>query len=215
MIKHVLFDLDGTIIDSQEGIMNSVIYALEKMGYPTPEKKELFRFIGPPLATSFKEYYGMSEEDAAKAVAYYRENYRPKGVYQFSVYPGVATMLKKLSDSGRKLYLATSKPEVFAKQILELAGLDVYFTAIYGSLIPSGRDTKEEVIGYVLSENSLDAADTVMVGDRHHDIEGAHKAGLLAIGVTYGYGSEKELNRAHADAIAHGTKELYAIISRV
>ena len=215
MIKHILFDLDGTIIDSEEGILNSVRYALEKMGYPIPEKKELNKFIGPPLFVSFSEFCGMSKEDAEKAVACYREYYRPTGIYEFTVYSGVASMLKKLADSGRKLYLATSKPEIFARQILEHCDLAKYFTDITGSLLPSGRDTKVEVINHILATHTLDAADTVMVGDRHQDIEGAHEAGLLAIGITYGYGSEKELNRAGADVVAYSTKELYTIITHV
>lgn len=214
MIRNVLFDLDGTIVDSQEGILNSVIYALEKMGKPIPEKKELFCFIGPPLSVSFRSFCGMSEEEATQAVAYYRENYTPRGVYEFAVYPGVETMLKKLSG-GRKLYLATSKPEVFAKQILEKAGLDGYFTAICGSIIPSGRDSKEEVISYLIEQEGLVLDETVMVGDRSYDVEGAHKVGLAAIGVSYGYGSVKELNRANCEVIAKSPKELTAIIQRV
>ena len=214
MIRNILFDLDGTLIDSQEGILNSVIYALEKMGKAIPEKKELFCFIGPPLHVSFQTFCGMSEEEATRAVAFYRENYTPRGVYEFAVYPGVETMLKKLSAS-RQLYLATSKPEVFAKQILEKAGLDGYFTAICGSLIPSGRDAKEEVIGYLLENEGLLLDETVMVGDRSYDVEGAHALGLAAIGVSYGYGSVKELNRASCEVIAKSPKELTAMIQRV
>ena len=215
MIRNILFDLDGTIIDSKEGILNSVCYALDKMGREIPDKKELICFIVPPLSHSFANFCGMNEEDTAKAVAFYRENYAPRGVFECSVYPGVETMLKKLSASGRRLYLATSKPEVFAKQILEKAGLDSYFTAICGSLIPSGRDTKEEVIGYLLENESLSLDETVMVGDRSYDVEGAHAAGVAAIGVSYGYGTVKELNRAGCDVIATSPKDLTAIIQRV
>ena len=215
MIRNILFDLDGTIIDSKEGILNSVCYALEKMGREIPEKKDLMCFIGPPLSYSFATFCGMNEEDTQKAVALYRENYAPRGVFEFSVYPGVENMLKKLSSGGRRLYLATSKPEVFAKQILEKAGLDGYFTAICGSIIPSGRDKKEEVIGYLLENEALALDETVMVGDRSYDIEGAHAMGLVAIGVSYGYGTVKELNRANAEAIATSPKDLTAIIQRV
>ena len=136
-------------------------------------------------------------------------------MYEFSVYPGVENMLKKLSASGRRLYLATSKPEVFAKKILEKAGLDGYFTAVCGSLIPSGRDKKEEVISYLVENEGLSLDETVMVGDRSYDAEGAHAVGLAAIGVSYGYGSVKELNRAGCDVIAASPKELAAIIQRV
>ena len=215
MIRNILFDLDGTIIDSKEGILNSVCYALDKMGREIPDKKDLMCFIGPPLSYSFATFCGMSEEETEKAVAFYRENYAPRGVFEFAVYPGVETMLKKLSSSGRRLYLATSKPEVFAKQILEKAGLDGYFTAICGSLIPSGRDKKEEVISYLVETESLSLEETVMVGDRSYDAEGAHAVGLVAIGVSYGYGTVKELNRAGFEAIATSAKELVALIQRV
>lgn len=215
MIRNILFDLDGTIIDSKEGILNSVCYALDKMGREIPDKKDLMCFIGPPLSYSFATFCGMNEEETEKAVAFYRENYAPRGVFEFAVYPGVETMLKKLSSSGRRLYLATSKPEVFAKQILEKAGLDGHFTAICGSLIPSGRDKKEEVISYLVETESLSLEETVMVGDRSYDAEGAHAVGLVAIGVSYGYGTVKELNRAGFEAIATSAKDLTALIQRV
>lgn len=215
MIRNILFDLDGTIIDSKEGILNSVCYALDKMGREIPDKKDLMCFIGPPLSYSFATFCGMNEEETEKAVAFYRENYAPRGVFEFAVYPGVETMLKKLSSSGRRLYLATSKPEVFAKQILEKAGLDGYFTAICGSLIPSGRDKKEEVISYLVETESLSLEETVMVGDRSYDAEGAHAVGLVAIGVSYGYGTVKELNRAGFEAVATSAKDLTALIQRV
>ncbi len=215
MIRNILFDLDGTIIDSKEGILNSVCYALDKMGREIPDKKDLLCFIGPPLSYSFATFCGMSEEETAKAVAFYRENYAPRGVYEFSVYPGVENMLKKLAASGRRLYLATSKPEVFAKKILEKAGLDGYFTAVCGSLIPSGRDKKAEVISYLVENEGLSLEDTVMVGDRSYDVEGAHAVGLATIGVSYGYGTLKELNRAGCEVIASSPKELVAIIQRV
>jgi len=215
MIRNILFDLDGTIIDSKEGILNSVCYALDKMGREIPDKKDLLCFIGPPLSYSFAAFCGMSKEDSERAVAFYRENYAPRGVYEFSVYPGVETMLKKLSSGGRRLYLATSKPEVFAKKILEKAGLASYFTAVCGSLIPSGRDKKEEVISYLVENEALSLDETVMVGDRSYDAEGAHAVGLVAIGVSYGYGSVKELNRAGFEAIASSPKDLASIIQRV
>lgn len=215
MIRNILFDLDGTLVDSKAGIFSSVAYALDKMGQPLPEEKVLMTFLGPPLHHSFHNTLGMSEEDAALAVALYREYYQPSGMFEFSVYPGVETMLKKLTHSGRRVFLATSKPEVYAKEILKKAGLDTYFTAVCGALIPSGRDKKEEVIAHLLKTEGLSLEDTVMVGDRFYDIEGAHALGMTAIGVTYGYGSEKELNRAQADSVVHGCKDLTAVIMTV
>lgn len=215
MIRNVLFDLDGTLVDSKKGIFLSIKYALDKMGIETPPEKELMPFLGPPLVYSFEHFIGMSQEDAIRATALYREFYKPEGMFEFSLYPGVETMLKKLTHSGKHLYLATSKPEVYAIEILKKAGIDRYFTAVCGALLPSGRDDKVEIITHLLTTQSLSLEDTVMVGDRFYDIEGAHKVGMAAIGVTYGFGSEKELNRAGADAIAQGCKDLTSIIMTV
>lgn len=215
MIKNVLFDLDGTLIDSAEGILSSVEYAFAHLGEEVPPRRELMRFIGPPLDVSFRTFYGMSEEKAARAVALYRENYRPRGVHQFQLYDGVETMLKRLFKSKRRIYLATSKPEVFAREILEKAEIAAYFTAICGSLLPSGRDSKEEVIAYLLETEGLSLEETVMVGDRSYDMAGAHACGVSAIGVTYGFGSEKELHKAGAEVLAASPKELLRVILAV
>lgn len=215
MIENILLDLDGTLIDSAEGILNSVAYAFEKLGEAVPPREELLRFIGPPLSVSFREFYGMSEERAAEAVTFYRENYAPRGVYEFRVYDGILSFLKKMQKSGRKLYLATSKPQVFAEKILTLGEMAAYFSGVVGSLLPSGRDSKAEVISYLLETEGLSPEHTVMVGDRHYDIEGAHAVGIAAIGVTYGYGSEKELNRAGVDLLASSPKELARMIQMV
>ena len=215
MIQNVLFDLDGTLVDSKAGIFSSIAYALDKMGRPMPEEKVLMSFLGPPLVHSFQAYIGMSEEEAIRATALYREHYKPNGMFEFTLYPGVETMLKKLTQSGRRCFLATSKPEVYAKEILKKAGIDSYFTAVCGALLPSGRDEKVEVIGHLIETEGLSIEDSVMVGDRFYDIEGAHKLGMAAIGVTYGFGSEKELNRAQADAVVHGCKELTSVIMKV
>ncbi len=215
MIKNILLDLDGTLIDSAEGILNSVAYALEKMGRGLSPRRELLRFIGPPLEYSFRNFCGMNEEEAAAAVALYRENYEPRGIYEFSVYEGVPAFLKKMAKSKRRLYLATSKPEVFAKRILEIGGIDGWFSGVAGSLIPSGRDSKEEVISYLIGREGLSPEETVMVGDRSYDVEGAHACGIAVIGVTYGYGSEKELHRAGADLLAASPRELERIIQMV
>ena len=215
MIKNVLFDLDGTLADSKAGIYSSIRYALDKMGVSCPDEKVLSTFLGPPLHHSFSVTMGMSDEDATQAVALYREYYAPVGMFEFTIYPGVETMLKKLVQSGRRCFLATSKPEVYAKEILKKAGLDGYFTAVCGALIPSGRDAKVEVIGHLIETEGLDIAESVMVGDRFYDVEGAHALGMTAIGVSYGFGTEKELNRAMADVVVSGCKDLTSIIMKV
>ena len=215
MIQNVLFDLDDTLVDSKAGIFSSIAYALDKMGVPMPEEKVLMSFLGPPLVYSFQHFIGMSEEDAVRATALYREYYKPNGMFEFTLYPGVETMLKKLTQSGRRCFLATSKPEVYAVEIVKKAGIDHYFTAFCGALLPAGRDDKVEIISHLIETESLDIENTVMVGDRFYDIEGAHKLGMAAIGVTYGFGSEKELNRAGADVVVHGCKELVSVIMKV
>ncbi len=211
-LENLFFDLDGTLIDSADGIINGLIYAFEKLGGAIPERKELYRFIGPPLDVSFKTFYSMSDKTAERAIRFYREYYSEKGVFEFSVYDGVEKMLANLYNSGKKLYLATSKPEVFAKQILKKAGLDVYFTAVVGSLIPSGRDSKSEVIGYLLENYDIDPKKTVMIGDRFYDVVGAHKLSLPAIGVLYGFGDRAEMEEYSAEAVAQTPDDVTDII---
>ena len=204
--KNILFDLDGTITDPALGITNSVMYALEKYGIKVKERSELYKFIGPPLAGSFSEYFGFSKEEAVRAVEIYREYFSKKGLFENKVYPGIEKMLAKLKNSGAKIYLATSKPEVFAKQIIEHFNLDKYFTAISGSELNGNRVEKEAVIEYVLKNYNIDSA--VMVGDRSFDIIGAKKNGIDSVGVLYGYGDKEELAEAGADYIAENVEKL-------
>lgn len=204
--KNILFDLDGTITDPALGITNSVMYALEKYGIKVKERSELYKFIGPPLAGSFSEYFGFSKEEDVRAVEIFREYFSEKGLFENKVYPGIEKMLAKLKNSGAKIYLATSKPEVFAEQILEHFNLDKYFTAISGSELNGNRVEKEAVIEYVLKNYNIDNA--VMVGDRSFDIIGAKKNGMDSVGVLYGYGTKEELAEAGADYIAENVEKL-------
>lgn len=205
-MKNILFDLDGTITDSQNGIINSVIYALKKYGMEIEKRDELKKFIGPPLAWMFSQYCGFSEEEGQKAVEVYREYYTTKGIFENEVYDGVEDMLKRLKESGARLYLATSKPQIFAEKILAHFGLDRYFDDIIGSELNGGRVEKDEVIGCVLKKHGIKAA--IMVGDRRFDIEGAKKNSLAAVGVLYGYGTKEELEQSGADFIAENVGEL-------
>ena len=213
MYDILLFDLDGTIVDSSRGITNCVIHALEKFGISEPDIKKLYRFIGPPLVDSFREFYGFSDADADAAVAFYRERYRDIGMYENDVYKGIPELLESLRARGKRIFLATSKPEEFAKKILEYLKLDKYFDLIAGATFDRSRDTKESVIRYALAEGGL-APDgsVVMIGDRLHDVEGAQAVGLDSIGVLWGFGSREELESAGATCIATTPEELFSIV---
>lgn len=211
--EYILFDLDGTLTDSGIGITNSVMYALKKYGIEVSDRRELFRFIGPPLWYSFENYYRFSREEAKKAVEYYREYYRDKGIFENLLYDGVEDLLKKLKDNNKILIVATSKPEVFAKQILEYFDIAKYFTYIAGSNLDGTRTKKDEVIRYALEScNITDLSKVVMIGDREHDIIGAKKIGINSIGVLFGYGNRDELEKAGADFIANTVEDIERIL---
>ncbi len=206
----ILFDLDGTLTDNGEGITNSVAYALRKFGITPPPREELDKFVGPPLRDRFVELY-VGEEQGDLAVEYYREYFRPHGIFENVVYDGVPQMLAALKAAGCTLAIATSKPEIFAKKIAEHFDLAKYFTVIAGSNLEGTRIKKADVIRYCLE--LLGKPDRVlMVGDREHDILGAKAVGLPAVGVTYGYGSREELERAQAAYIIDDPLELIELI---
>lgn len=209
----VLFDLDGTLTDPAVGITNSVMHALKKYGITVEDRTELYKFIGPPLHESFEKFYGFSREEALRAVEYYREYYRDKGIFENIVYDGVEDMLKNLCESGKKIILATSKPEVFAREILCHFNLDKYFFYAAGANLDGTRTDKAQVIEYALREGGVtDKSTAVMVGDREHDIIGANKNGIDSIGVLFGYGSREELETAGATHIAEKVEEVFLII---
>ena len=211
--EYILFDLDGTITDSAKGITDSVKYALQKAGEEIPPYETLCRFIGPPLKTGFGEFCGMSDEAADMAVEYYREYYRVKGVLDCEVYPGIPKLLERLQSAGKKAVLATSKPEKFAKIILEHFGLSKYFYFIGGASLDDTRSEKYQVIEYVINTCGIkDKTAAVMVGDRFHDIEGARINGIASVGVLYGFGSRHELENAGADAFAESVSALESIL---
>ena len=211
--KYLLFDLDGTLTDPQEGITNSVAYALRQYGI-IEDPKNLTRFIGPPLHISFRNWYGFDEAKAFEAVAHYRVYFGDKGIFENAVFDGIPEMLKDLRDAGFNLLLATSKPEIYAKQILDHFGLSQYFHHICGATMDASRSRKADVITYALETAGItDKAQAVMVGDRHHDIDGARENGLASAGVLWGFGNEAELNNAGADVLAHTPDELIRIIT--
>ena len=215
MYQNLLFDLDGTLTDPGVGITNSVVYALEKYGIKTDDRTQLYKFIGPPLQDSFEQFYGISKEDAKTAVQYYREYYKETGIFENKLYDGMEHLLQSLCEAGKKLFVATSKPEAFAVQILEYFSVNQYFTYIAGSNMDGTRSKKEEVIAYALKAGKIqDLSSAVMIGDREYDVTGAKKAGIASIGVLFGYGSRKELEAAGADALAESTKDIYPIVCK-
>ena len=213
MFDTVLFDLDGTLTDPGEGITKSVGYALKKFDIITQDRCELYKFIGPPLKDSFMKYYGFSEEKAEQAIDYYREYFRDIGIFENEVYEGVEDMLRSLHADGKRLVLATSKPEEFAIRILDHFGLKKYFAVTAGASMDSSRSKKGDVIAYAISLCENFNKDTaVMIGDREHDIIGAKENGLKSIGVLYGYGDENELKTAGADYIVSTTEDILKLI---
>lgn len=194
--KHFLFDLDGTLTDPALGITNSILYAMEKFGLEKVAREQLYCFIGPPLLDMFCSQFGVSREDSQTMLTLYREYFSTKGLFENKVYDGVAETLAALKKRGAMLYLASSKPEVFVKQILAHFDLARYFAFIGGSTMEETRTKKEDVIAYVMEEAGIPKEGTLMVGDRVYDIEGAHANGLAAAGVLFGYGNREELKDA-------------------
>lgn len=210
----ILFDLDGTLTDPKEGITKSVAYALQHFGIQVENLDSLTCYIGPPLAVSFPEYHGISEEDTPTAVAKYRERFSDVGWAENLVYDGIEQMLDALKQAGKKLLVATSKPEVFAVRILEHFGLNGYFDLICGAPMhaPKGHG-KADVIRDALERAGIsELSAAIMVGDRLHDVEGAHKIGLPCIGVLYGYGDREEMEACRADYIAEDVEALRAML---
>ena len=213
MKQYILFDLDGTLTDPKVGITTCVQYALAAQGIEEPDLDKLEPFIGPPLKDSFMEFYGFSKEKAERAVEFYREYYKRKGIFENKVYEGIPCLLKALYEKEKKIILATSKPERFAKQILEHFNLDKYFSLIAGATMDETRSKKEDVLSYAIEKSGIsDLSDAIMIGDRKFDIEGAHKFGIKAVGVLFGYGTRDELEAAGADFIAETTDELNKIL---
>ncbi|CYU68559.1 HAD family hydrolase [Streptococcus suis] len=212
MYQTILFDLDGTLTDSGQGILNSVAYALEKMGIEEPDTANLNRFIGPPLYESFSRFYQLSPEDTQSAVDAFRVYFKEKGMFENQLYPGIIPLLEELRTAGKTLVIATSKPEIFAKQILEHFGIAHYFDVIAGASLDSSRISKADVISYAINQLEAFPNNAVMIGDREHDIEGARMHQLPAIGVLYGYGNKQEFEKAGATMIVETVQDLKRVL---
>lgn len=210
-IKNVLFDLDGTLTDPKEEIVNSILFAYEKLGIIEDSVNELDSFIGPPLRESFIKRYHLSDFQADEAMSYYREYFATKGLFENVVYPGVTELLESLILNKFRLFVATSKPTIYAERILRHFKLDKYFIEIIGSNLDNSRTDKTEIIAYAMSSQNLEAGDSMMVGDRKHDIIGAKNNSIKSVGVTYGYGSMQEIVMAKPDYIVNDCVELEAL----
>lgn len=210
---YLLFDLDGTLTDSGEGIINSVIYALEAYGIHEEDRDALRSFVGPPLVESLTTRYGFTPEKADEAVEKYREYFTDKGMFENRVYEGIPQMLERLQAAGKTLLVATSKPTVYSVEILEHFGLAKYFTDIQGSCLDGTRMSKAEVVRFCLEVNGItDTSRAVMVGDRKYDVCGARQNGLDTVGVLYGYGKRQELLDAGAWKIAETVADLEELL---
>ena len=210
----VLFDLDGTLTDSKIGITKSVQYALSKFNIREDNLDSLESFIGPPLFESFQKHYGFEPSQAQDAVDFYREYFSTSGMYENAVYPGIPDLLADLKSKAKQLIVATSKPTVFANQILNAFNLYQYFTTVVGSHLDGTRTSKTEIIAHALSLlGEAKANSVVMVGDREHDIIGAQGNAIDSIAVTYGYGSLLELQRATPTHLAHAVEDIGVLTS--
>ena len=208
--RTVLFDLDGTLTDSAPGIKASVRYALDNLGVRDYDDAVLYKFIGPPLIWSFKEFFGMSDERAAEGLALYRYDYNERGgKYDSKLYDGLEEALIRLRDAGVKLGVATAKPEITAREVIEHFGLDKYFECVSGGNPDEKRCGKRDIILHAMDLlGEHEPAKTLMAGDREYDVKGAREAGVASIGVLYGFGTREELQNAGAEAFAASPSEI-------
>ena len=216
MITYLLFDLDGTLTNPQEGITKCVQHALRSFGIEEPDLEKLIPFIGPPLIQSFMEFYNMSEEDARKAVAVYRERFSTVGLFENFPYPGIADMLAELKAQGKILAVASSKPTIYVRRILEKFELAPYFDVVEGSNLDGTRVDKKEVIAEVLSQlDNPSADDLLMIGDRKFDVIGARETGFGCVGVRFGFAAPDELEQSGAVYIADTVHDLHRYLLNI
>lgn len=212
----VLLDLDGTLMDSAPGIISSIVHTFETHGLPVPSDDDLRRFVGPPIGASFA-MHGFAPEDVPEAIRTYRADFIPRGMWMNSVFDGVPELLAALRESGRRLAVATSKPEPFARELTAHFGLDEHLEGVFGATLDeTTRATKAAVVGHALAELGIDPAsapaEAVMVGDRLHDVHGAAEHGLETVGVTWGYADPGELEAAGAAAVVSTPEELAELL---
>lgn len=212
--QYVLFDLDGTLTDSREGITRSVQYALNKLGIEAPDLQALEHFIGPPLLQCFIHSYGLDEATAWQAVGFYRERFAVSGLYENRLFAGIHELLQLLTEQQRTLYIATSKPTVFAEKIAAHFDFARYFNVIYGSELDGTRSNKAELLAHLLQQEQLPPEQCLMIGDRKHDLLGAQHNGLRCAAVGYGFGSAAELQAHRPDYHFASLAELHQAFTR-
>lgn len=210
--KNILFDLDGTITDSSPGIINSYLHSLNKIGLAEDDIDKLKSYIGSPLRAYYTERHNLSTADSDTAVKHFREHYAEKGIFENAVYPGMAELIDKLRENGFRLYIATSKPLEFAITVLNHFNIKEYFNSIHGSDMSADNKPKDRLIADAILMNGLSKDESIMIGDRYHDINGAKTNGIASIAVTYGYGSINELSELQPDHIASSAGDIEKIL---
>ncbi len=212
-MKNYFFDLDGTLTDSADGIINSVIYAASTYGIEERDREALKAFVGPPLKESMMNRYGFDAKTADEALSRFRSRFSTIGIFENALYEGIPALLSQLKARGDRVILATSKPEVYARRILDHFDLTKYFDFICGAnLAETDRVEKDQVLLYALETSGADPKASYMIGDRKYDVEAGNKLGLYTVGVLYGYGSREELEAAGADMICETTKQLKEVL---
>jgi phosphoglycolate phosphatase len=212
-VNAICFDLDGTLTDPREGITRSIAYALERLGVEPPPLDALTFAIGPPLRTSLAQLIGDTETSVVEqALAYYRERFADVGLFENEPYEGMAETLTQLAGTGTPLFVATSKPEVYARRIVAHFGLAPHFVAVHGCELDGTRENKRDLLSHLMQQHAIDPAGAVMIGDRHVDMIAARHHGIRAVGALWGYGSRAELEEAGADALCETPRALRALL---
>lgn len=211
---NLLFDLDGTLTDPFEGITRCIAYALKALNFPIPPRKRLQWCIGPPLKHSFSILMNSSDDSLAEeALAKYRERYATTGLFENRVYPEMPGILRAFADKGHTLYVATSKPEIYAKQIVAHFDLERYFKRIHGSCLDGTRSDKRDLVSNILRIEALEPSQTLMIGDRKHDMIGANGNGIRGLGVLWGYGTREELESSGAVTCVASPRDLVTVVN--